>query len=60
MNVAPMDYKMDAVETEFGIGCDLKKVAQAFMEDDEDVTLDENGETESYWDEILGERKSVA
>jgi len=60
MNVAPMDYKMDAVESAFGIGCVPIKVALALMEANEDVTLDENGETVSVWDEILGERRNVA
>jgi len=44
---------MDTVESTFGIGCDLKKVAQAMMEQDENVIVDEEGQTISDLEKIL-------
>ena len=46
---------MNTVEQTFGLGCDLHKVTLAMLEPDEDVMLDENGETIEEWDLILGE-----
>lgn len=51
---------MPTIEETFGNGCNLKNVLYAMLEPDEDVVLDENGETVSVWDEILGERRNVA
>ena len=44
---------MNTVEETFGLGCNLHKVTLAMIEQDEDVTLDENGETVSDLAKIL-------
>lgn len=42
---------MNELELEFGIGCDLLKIADALTEGVEDYEVDgETGETEEFWD----------
>lgn len=45
---------MKTIEETFGIGCNLHQVVFAMLEMDEDVVVDENGETIDDWDAILG------